>query len=79
MVTGEYSGAGMVRSEGVHNNGYWDGYAGHGSAAGGGGIGIVLYGTDDSGPTPRSNGGVDDNYISAGGEGGNGTGLKAAL
>ena len=79
MVSGEYSGAGMVRSEGVNNNGYWDGYAGHGSAAGGGGVGIVLYGTDDSGPTPRSNGGVDDNYITAGGEGGNGTGLKAAL
>jgi len=79
MVAGEYSGAGMVRSEGVHNNGYWDGYVGHGSSAGGGGIAIVLYGTDSSGPTPRSNGGEDDNYISAGGEGGAGTGLKAAL
>ena len=79
MVAGTYSGSGMIRSEGVHNNGYWDGYLGHGCSAGGGGIGIALYGTDSSGPTPRSNGGEDDNYISAGGEGGNGTGLKAAL
>jgi hypothetical protein len=79
MVAGEYSGSGMVRSEGVHCAGYWDGYLGQGNSAGGGGIGIALYGTDSSGPTPRSNGGVDDNYITAGGEGGNGTGLKAAL
>jgi hypothetical protein len=79
MITGQYSGAGAVRATGHAMYQYADFNASIGAGgASGGGIGIVLYGTDSSGPTPVAAGGVGGNAY-AGGAGGAGTGLKASL
>jgi len=79
MITGQYSGAGAVRATGHAFYTYDDTttYAAPGGASGGG-IGIVLYGTDSSGPTPSAAGGVAANAY-PGAAGGAGTGLKASL
>ena len=78
MVAGTYSGSGKFRSTGKHAAHYHDGNVGGTGGGGAGGINIVLYGTDSSGPTPTCAGGSGGNYY-AGGTGGAGTGLKAAL
>jgi len=79
MITGQYSGAGAVRATGHSYYTYSDhtGSVGPGGASGGG-IGIVLYGTDSSGPTPVAAGGAGGNSYT-GPSGGAGTGLKASL
>ena len=79
MITGQYSGNGAVRATGHAMYEYADFNASiAGGGASGGGIAIVLYGTDSSGPTPGAAGGVGGNAYAAG-AGGAGTGLKAAL
>ncbi len=79
MITGQYSGAGAVRATGHAMYNYADFNASIGAGgASGGGIGIVLYGTDSSGPTPAAAGGVGGNAYT-GAAGGAGTGLKASI
>jgi hypothetical protein len=79
MCAGTYSGSGKLRSTGHTNYMYHDGVVGAAGGSGGGGIFISLYGTDSSGPTPTSAGGLVGNYYAGTNAGGAGTGLKAAL
>ena len=79
MITGQYSGTGAVRATGHAMYGYSDTSQSTGpGGASGGGIAIVLYGTDSSGPTPVAAGGAGGTSYT-GAAGGAGTGLKASL
>ena len=79
MITGQYSGNGAVRATGhaMYNYADFNASVGAGGASGGG-VAIILYGTDSSGPTPVAAGGIAGSSYT-GGAGGAGTGIKAAL